>query len=161
MAKVQSNPIARRTALDDAAYILDAHFRENMEAAIKADFDKSDYANNNGVDKRPHHPHHPHHEKTSATTPAATAAALKRRLSQARRWRPLGHFTLYLLVKLLYLANVVFQLFCLHSFLQLNVFVYSMDVVKTLVFGHNWLTSTRFPIRTLCEFQGLPQVGKA
>lgn len=149
LAKVQSNPIARRTALEDTAYLLDAHFHENMESLAKADsLSKPDFPadknenNNNSVNN----------------SVKKVSTSVKRGFKIAKKWRPIGHFTLYLLVKMAYLANVVFQLFCLHSFLKLDIFTYSLDVFRTMVFGHTWVTSTRFPIRTLCEFQGLPQI---
>lgn len=61
--------------------------------------------------------------------------------------------------KLLYTANVFFQLWALHSFLQTNILAHSFEITKKFIFEHDWTSSPRFPIRTLCQFSAIPQMG--
>ena len=61
--------------------------------------------------------------------------------------------SLYLLVKLLHLANVVGQLFVLNAFLGQSFHLYGIDVLRSLVSGDDWTTSPRFPRVTMCDFK--------
>jgi len=60
--------------------------------------------------------------------------------------------TLYLLVKLLYIANSIGQLFLLNAFLGEDYYFYGIKVVNDMAHGNNWTTSRRFPRVTLCDF---------
>ena len=60
--------------------------------------------------------------------------------------------TLYLTIKTTYLANVVGQLFLLNAFLGDDYHLYGFEVLRKLVYGHDWGTSYRFPRVTLCDF---------
>jgi len=59
----------------------------------------------------------------------------------------------YLCVKLLFLLNVVGQLFALNLFLGQNFHLFGIDVLQAMIDGHDWTTSTRFPRVTLCDFR--------
>ena len=59
----------------------------------------------------------------------------------------------YMLVKVLYVANAVGQLFILDEFLGMDYHVYGIQVVARLFRGEDWSVSDRFPRVTLCNFQ--------
>lgn len=59
----------------------------------------------------------------------------------------------YLFVKVLYVVNVVGQLFLLNAFLSTDFHLYGFDVLARMVRGEEWSTSTRFPRVTLCDFR--------
>jgi len=61
--------------------------------------------------------------------------------------------SLYLLVKLLHLVNVVGQLFVLNAFLGQSFHLYGIDVLRSLVAGDDLTTSPRFPRVTMCDFK--------
>jgi len=61
--------------------------------------------------------------------------------------------TLYLLVKLLYIANVVGQLYMLNVFLGASYHSYGIDVVNALMNGTDWTASPIFPRVTLCDLR--------
>ncbi len=61
--------------------------------------------------------------------------------------------TSYLMVKLLYVANSVGQLFLLDSFLGMDFHLYGVYVVQKLIQGQDWSVSERFPRVTSCEFE--------
>jgi len=61
--------------------------------------------------------------------------------------------SLYLLVKLLHLTNVVAQLFVLNAFLGHSFHLYGIDVLRSLASGDDWTTSPRFPRVTMCDFK--------
>ena len=60
---------------------------------------------------------------------------------------------LYLFVKLLYLVNVVGQLFLLNVFLETDYNMYGVHVVRRLIDGEDWKIPSRFPKVTLCDFE--------
>ncbi|CAH1783159.1 unnamed protein product [Owenia fusiformis] len=66
-----------------------------------------------------------------------------------------GNFmwTLYMLVKVLYIVNVIGQLFILNDFIGSNYHVYGFEVMKDLAKGNDWRTSPVFPRVTLCSFK--------
>lgn len=61
--------------------------------------------------------------------------------------------TLYLLVKLLYIANAVGQLFMLNALLGASYHTYGVDVINAIVNGTDWTSSPMFPRVTLCDFR--------
>lgn len=60
---------------------------------------------------------------------------------------------LYIFVKLLFIGNVIGQLFALNSFLGTNYNMYGFDVMKALATGEDWTASSRFPRVTMCDFK--------
>ncbi|OWF53666.1 Innexin unc-9 [Mizuhopecten yessoensis] len=60
---------------------------------------------------------------------------------------------IYLLIKALYIANCIGQLFMLNSFLGTDYHVYGFQVMEELIDGKEWSASHRFPRVTLCDFQ--------
>jgi len=60
---------------------------------------------------------------------------------------------LYLLVKILYIGNVIGQLFALNKFLGTEFHMYGIDVMKALAQGEDWTASPRFPRVTMCDFK--------
>ena len=58
----------------------------------------------------------------------------------------------YLFIKLLYLANVLGQLFLLNRFLGTDYHMYGLDVMRRMAAGETWMTSHRFPRVTICDF---------
>ena len=61
--------------------------------------------------------------------------------------------TLYLLVKLLYVANAVGQLYMLNSLLGASYHTYGADVIGAMMNGTDWIASPMFPRVTLCDFR--------
>jgi len=59
----------------------------------------------------------------------------------------------YIAVKLLFLANVVGQLFALNLFLGQDFHLFGIDVLRAMIAGYDWTTSSRFPRVTLCDFR--------
>ena len=60
---------------------------------------------------------------------------------------------LYLFVKILYLVNVVGQLFMLNAFLGTGYHVYGFDVLRKLLNNEDFTSSARFPRVTMCDFK--------
>ena len=60
---------------------------------------------------------------------------------------------LYIIVKLIYLVNVVSQLFLLDAFLGSDYHMYGAQVLKSLINGEDYGESARFPRITLCDFE--------
>ncbi len=60
---------------------------------------------------------------------------------------------LYLLIKAVYIANVVGQLFMLNAFLDTNFNMYGFHVMKKMSRGEEWTSSETFPRVTLCDFK--------
>jgi len=60
---------------------------------------------------------------------------------------------LYLVIKLLYLANCLAQLFLLGAFLDADYLTLGLAVVSSLSRGRDWRVATRFPRVTLCDFE--------
>ncbi|ESO01145.1 hypothetical protein HELRODRAFT_82276 [Helobdella robusta] len=61
--------------------------------------------------------------------------------------------TLYLISKVMYLANLVCQLFILNLFLGTNYHLYGVEVIRDIVLGKEVKPSVRFPLTTLCDFK--------
>lgn len=59
----------------------------------------------------------------------------------------------YLFVKLLYILNVVGQLWILNVFLGTDFYLYGIEVMGRMVKGEDWTTSNRFPRTALCDFK--------
>lgn len=60
---------------------------------------------------------------------------------------------LYLFSKLIYIANVIGQLFVLNIFLGTDYHFYGIDVMRSLASGEDWTQSPRFPRVTMCDFK--------
>ena len=60
---------------------------------------------------------------------------------------------LYLLIKLLYIGNVIGQIYLMNLFLNTEYHWYGIEVLKNLRRGESWSTSERFPRVTLCDFK--------
>ena len=60
---------------------------------------------------------------------------------------------MYICIKLLYIGNVVGQLFLLNEFLGSRYHLYGLEVLRNLAKGEDWTTSDRFPRVTLCDFK--------
>ncbi|CAM4866003.1 unnamed protein product [Rotaria socialis] len=59
----------------------------------------------------------------------------------------------YLFVKLLYIANVIGQLFLLNIFMGSNYHGYGIEVLRNLLSGRECCRSARFPRVTMCDFE--------
>lgn len=60
---------------------------------------------------------------------------------------------MYIFVKLIYIGNVIGQLFLLNEFLGSKYHYYGYEVLLNLINGRSWTTSDRFPRITLCDFK--------
>nr|CAC69996.1 innexin [Chaetopterus variopedatus] len=60
---------------------------------------------------------------------------------------------LYIIVKILYLINVVGQLFLLNAFLGTDYHLYGFQIVDKLIKDENIIVSSRFPRVTMCDFR--------
>ena len=60
---------------------------------------------------------------------------------------------LYLFCKIVYIANVLIQLFALNAFMGHTFSAYGIDVIKSLANGEDWVDSYRFPRVTMCDFK--------
>ena len=90
--------------------------------------------------------------------PPGCAGRLKAILTRACCFicgRKYGNYlvALYLVVKLLYIANVIGQLFVLNQFLGTDYHMYGIDVLRALSVGEDWTASPRFPRVTMCDFK--------
>ena len=61
--------------------------------------------------------------------------------------------TTYLLIKLLYITNVLGQIYFMNLFLNTEYHWYGVEVLASLGKGDSWSTSERFPRVTLCDFK--------
>ncbi|KAH9514826.1 Innexin unc-7 [Bulinus truncatus] len=59
----------------------------------------------------------------------------------------------YLFIKLLYVANVIFQFYILNHFLAMNYSVFGLEVIEALIKEGSYTDSPRFPRVTLCDFE--------
>ena len=59
---------------------------------------------------------------------------------------------LYVLIKLLYILNVILQIVLLNFFLQTNYSMYGFETMSRMVKGEDWTTSHRFPRIAMCNF---------
>lgn len=62
-------------------------------------------------------------------------------------------FGLYVMIKVLYIGNVVGQFLLLNAFLSTDYHYYGFEVMRKIVSGENWATSHRFPRITMCDFK--------
>ncbi len=60
---------------------------------------------------------------------------------------------LYIFTKIIFIVNVIGQLFLLDAFLGTNFHFYGIDVIKSLAQNVDWTESARFPRVTMCDFK--------
>ncbi len=58
----------------------------------------------------------------------------------------------YLFIKVLYITNVVAQIFVLNGFIGRGYHLYGFDVLKSVIQDQDWRDSPRFPRVTMCDF---------
>ena len=58
----------------------------------------------------------------------------------------------YLVCKILYITNVVSQIFILNGFIGRDYHLYGFDVLSAVLTGGDWRDSPRFPRVTMCDF---------
>ena len=70
-------------------------------------------------------------------------------------WRIYGNYLawLYLLIKIIYIANIFGQILLLNHFLGTSYYMYGFDVLERLVAGVDISVSHRFPRVTMCDFK--------
>ena len=70
-------------------------------------------------------------------------------------WRIYGNYLawLYLLIKLVYIGNIVAQIFMMNHFLGTAYHLYGFDVLNRLFEGRELSVSHRFPRVTMCDFK--------
>ena len=61
--------------------------------------------------------------------------------------------SLYLVTKVLFIINVISQLFVLNSFLGTDYNFYGINVLRELFAGEDWTQSERFPRVTMCDLK--------
>ena len=61
--------------------------------------------------------------------------------------------SLYVVIKLVYIGNVIVQVMLLNAFLGTDYHNYGFEVLRKMVAGENWTTSDRFPRVTMCDFK--------
>ncbi|KAK6762135.1 hypothetical protein RB195_023015 [Necator americanus] len=73
-------------------------------------------------------------------------------LCVSKRW---GNYVtcLYVFIKMLYLGNVILQVFILNSFLGTDNLFYGFHILKDLLNGREWEVSGNFPRVTMCDFE--------
>ncbi|KAK2153632.1 hypothetical protein LSH36_291g08051 [Paralvinella palmiformis] len=59
----------------------------------------------------------------------------------------------YVVIKLLYVANAVGQLFMLDVILGYEYHLFGVHVMRHLLFGEEWIASDKFPRVTLCDYK--------
>ncbi|ESO08133.1 hypothetical protein HELRODRAFT_98251 [Helobdella robusta] len=59
---------------------------------------------------------------------------------------------LYILIKLIYIINVILQIFLLNGFLKTNYELYGFETIRKMLAGQDWTTSERFPRISMCSF---------
>ena len=66
-----------------------------------------------------------------------------------------GHYlyTAYICVKIIYICNIVLQIYLLNKFLGMDYHMYGFGVMFKMFNGQNWSTSERFPRVTFCDFK--------
>ena len=69
-------------------------------------------------------------------------------------WKYYGNylFMMYVIVKLIYILNILLQLHLLNLFLGMDYHMYGFQVMSKMFAGQNWSTSDKFPRVTLCDF---------
>ena len=74
-------------------------------------------------------------------------------------WRPFGRrngnylIALYTGVKLLQLGNVLGQLAMLNQLLGSGYHLYGVEVIRLIIAGVDWTTTSRFPRTTMCDMK--------
>ncbi|XP_018025213.1 innexin unc-9 isoform X2 [Hyalella azteca] len=66
-------------------------------------------------------------------------------------------FVLYMLIKLLYVVNIIVQYFLLTVFLGEGYLYHGLEILEKLVQKKEWWTSPRFPLQTLCQVRAAQQ----
>ena len=61
--------------------------------------------------------------------------------------------TLYLVTKVLFIVNVLSQLFVLDRFMGIDYHMYGINVIGEFLRGANWSQSERFPRVTMCDLK--------
>ena len=61
--------------------------------------------------------------------------------------------TLYLFCKLVFLLNVVCQLFALNLFMGIDFNMYGLQVISAIIQGEDWSRTSRFPRVTMCDLK--------
>ena len=59
----------------------------------------------------------------------------------------------YMIMKLVYIGNVIGQVVLLNNFLGTDYHMYGFNVLSRMIEGEDWTTSDRFPRVTLCDFK--------
>lgn len=59
----------------------------------------------------------------------------------------------YFFCKILFIANVIGQIFVMDAFLGSNFHLYGVDVLQNVFNGSDWKDSPRFPRVTMCDFK--------
>lgn len=126
LAKIQSNPVSRKTMLADLVIQL------NRWLAVTRKMSKKD---------SPKVPCVPEGRNCGCGTKQGNYLAY-----------------LYLAMKVAFLLNVFIQLYAMHAFLGNNILAHCFNIIESTIFSGKFIASKRFPIRTLCEFYGSPQV---
>ena len=69
-------------------------------------------------------------------------------------WHFYGNYLIinYMILKLVYIFNIIAQIWWLNRFLDANYHMYGFYVMSNMLQGHSWSTSDRFPRVTLCDF---------
>ncbi|CAH8501547.1 unnamed protein product [Schistosoma rodhaini] len=62
-------------------------------------------------------------------------------------------FYLYIIIKLLYLINIIGQLYLMKLFLGVKSYFFGYYVIKDLINGHIWNETGHFPRVTYCDFE--------
>lgn len=60
---------------------------------------------------------------------------------------------LYLIIKVMYLVNVVVQLVILNAFLSPSYTFWGVGVLNDILHGRHWQDSGHFPRTTMCDFE--------
>ena len=60
---------------------------------------------------------------------------------------------LYIITKLLYIANILSQLFLLNSVLKTDYNLYGEEAIRNMMGGQDFLNETIFPKVTMCDFK--------
>jgi len=58
----------------------------------------------------------------------------------------------YLIIKVLYIINVISQIFILNGFIGRDYHLYGIEVLGAVFSGRDWRDSPRFPRVTMCDF---------
>ena len=69
-------------------------------------------------------------------------------------WYFYGNYLIvfYCILKLIYIFNIIAQIYWMNIFLDTNYYAYGWHVMANMLQGKGWSTSDRFPRVTLCDF---------